>query len=443
LKFLYIVFIALLLTSCATKEEVLVKPILEVKEKIVQHEYIEDLKLIPQDVSFYTQNIQTTEIGSQREYEKDYFRIWNINESNLSIGDAMWAHKIYKVGNTYGENLQRLEQSFFDNMLLNANYEKYLSVNKKALSLNLLNIRAFPTDKVILRDPNKAGEGFPFDYLQNSTIAANKPLLISHYSKDREWVFVEASFAYGWVKSSEVVILDEKYTKLWQQAEQVHIVKDGVPIYSPNNEFLFHSRVGMMLALIGEDRDTYTVLTIAKYKENRPLYLKSKISKDITHKGKLAFNAQNIDKVINELSKSHYGWGGMYEQRDCSSTLRDFYASFAVWLPRNSYQQSLIGEVIKLDSLSDKDKVNYIKENAVAFRTLVYKKGHIGLYAGIVEGKIIIYQNVWGVKTQRDGVEGRFIIGKPIFSTLEVGSNLSDYDKDASMLHKLKSISTL
>jgi len=443
LKSLYIIFIALLLNSCATKEELIPKTALKTKKVEIQKEYIEDLKLIPQDVSFYTQNVQTTDMGSQVEYEKSYFRVWNINRSNLSVDDAMWAHKIYKVGNTYGENLQLLEQSFFDNALENANYENYLSVSKKALSLNLLNIRAFPTNKVILRDPRKAGEGFPFDYLQNSTISANKPLLISHYSKDREWVFVVSSFAYGWVKSSEVVVIDERYTKLWQQAKQIFITKDTVPIYSQNDEFLFHSRVGMMLPLIDEDKESYTVLTVTKYKENRPLYLKSKISKDIAHKGKLSFNASNIEKIINELSQSHYGWGGMYAQRDCSSTLRDFYAPFGIWLPRNSYQQSLVGEVINLNNLSDKEKLASIKKSAVAFRTLVYKKGHIGLYVGTIKNEVIIYQNVWGVKTKKDGVEGRFIIGKPIFSTLEVGSNLSDYDKDASMLHKLKSISTL
>jgi len=443
LKSLYIIFIALLINSCAVKEELEPKPIVKVKKVEIQKEYIEDLKIIPQDISYYTQNINATDIGSQVEYEKKYFRVWNIQESNLSVEDAMWAHKIYKVGNTYGENLQLLEESFFDNMLSNANYQNYLSVNKKALSLNLLNIRAFPTDKVVLRDPRKAGEGFPFDYLQNSSIAANKPLLVSHYSKDREWVFIEASFAYGWVKSSEIVIIDEKYTKLWQQAEQVYITKDAVPIYSQTDEFLFQSRIGMMLALIDEDKESYTVLTIAQYKQNRPLFLKSKISKSISTKGKLAFNTQNINKIINELSKSHYGWGGMYAQRDCSSTLRDFYAPFGIWLPRNSYQQSLVGEVKNLDSFTDKEKLKYIRENALAFRTLVYKKGHIGLYVGMIENEVIIYQNVWGVKTQKDGVEGRFIIGKPIFSTLEVGSNLSDYDKDASMLHKLKSISTL
>ena len=294
-----------------------------------------------------------------------------------------------------------------------------------------------------MRDPKKAGEGFPFDYLQNSSIAANKPLIISHYSKDKEWVFVESSFAFGWVKSNEIVVIDKQYTRLWQEAKQVFITKEGIPIYSSDNKFLFHSRVGMMLALIDEDESSYTVLTIAQYRQNRPLYLKSKISKEIASKGKLAFNSDNINKIITELSKSKYAWGGMYSERDCSSTLRDFYAPFGVWLPRNSYQQSLVGDVINLDLLSDIEKLRAIKKSGVAFRTLVYKRGHIGLYVGTIDDKVIIYQNVWGVKTKKNGVEGRFIIGKPIFSTLEVGSNLKDYDKNASMLHKLKSISTL
>ena len=435
---------ALLLSSCATKEkEIVVEPVIQIVETEIVEEYVKDLQVIPQDVSYYTKNIQSSDIGSEATYEKKYFRVWNVQKSALSLEEAMWAHRSYKVGDTYGENLQLLEQSFFDEALENSNYDNYLSVNAKALSLNLLNMRAFPTDKVVLRDPKKAGEGFPFDYLQNTTVAANKPLLISHYSKDKEWVFVESSFAFGWVKSNEVVVLDSKYTQLWQQAEQIFITKDGIPIYSSDNEFLFKSRVGMMLALIGEDKDDYVVLTIAKYKENKPLYLKSKISKNIANKGRLAFNKDNINKIITELSKSHYGWGGMYEARDCSSSLRDFYTPFGVWLPRNSYQQSIQGDIIDLESLKNSDKVSAIKENAIAFKTLVYKQGHIGIYVGTVDNQVVIYQNVWGVKTKKDDIEGRFIIGRPIFSTLEVGSNLTDYDKEASMLYKLKSISTL
>ncbi|MEJ2413870.1 MAG: glycoside hydrolase, partial [Sulfurimonas sp.] len=55
----------------------------------------------------------------------------------------------------------------------------------------------------------------------------------------------------------------------------------------------------------------------------------------------------------------------------------------------------------------------------------------------------IIFQNVWGVKTKKENREGRFLIAQPIFSTLEVGKNLKEFDPDASMLSQMKSINTL
>ena len=431
----------LLFSSCATKEKVSLEPETQV-QTIHTPQVIDDLVTIPQDVKFYTQKLKSSSF-SQEEFEKKYFRIWNIEKSPLSLHDAMWANRIYKVGDTYGENLQLLKQSFFDDLLKNANYDKYHTVNKKAVTIHLLNIRAMPTNEPVLRDPLQAGEGFPFDYLQNSTIAANKPVLISHYSKDKEWVFIESSFAYGWVKSKDIVEIADKYTKLWQQAEQVFITKDGIPIYSEDGEFLFKSRIGMMLALIDEDSDNYSVLTVGKYKNNKPLYIKSKINKKSAHKNSLKFNTQNINSILNEISKSNYGWGGIYGQRDCSSTLRDFYAPFGLWLPRNSSQQVKVGTIISVESLTKSEKLKIIKEKAIPFRTLIYKKGHIGVYVGTYNDKAIMYQNVWGVKTVKNAIEGRFIIGKPIFSTLQVGSNLKEFDSNSSMLADLKSLSTL
>jgi len=433
LKLLYIVLVSVLIVGCVQKSDV--KPEVEVEQ-------INDLALIPQDIKTYTSNTTFTQLGNQKLYEKEYFRVWN-NRSTYTLSDAMWAHRAYKAGNTYGENLQLLNSSFFSQMLEESNFKTFQTVNQSAVSLNNLNIRAFPTNRVVLLDPAKAGEGFPFDYLQNSTIAPNKPLFISHYSQNGEWVFVECSFTYGWVKRSEIAIIEDKYTDLWQKAQQVFITKDGESIYSQDNEFLFKSQVGMMLALISEDSTNYTVLSVSNYRNSKPLYLKSKISKSIANKGTLAFNAKNINTIINQISKTNYGWGGMYNQRDCSSTLRDFYAPFGLWLPRNSYQQSRVGERVMVEDLNDTQKIEFIKTHAIPFRTLIYKKGHIALYVGTVDNEIIIYQNVWGVKTKKENIEGRFIIGKPVFSTLEVGSNLKEFDKNSSMLKKLKSISTL
>ena len=448
MKYLSLVAIVLLLNSCTSQEVLVVKKepkIVEVPAlpKVNKKEYVEDLIKYSQNVATYTQNIDAKKLFSQEAYEKSYFSVWNTSGLRTSVDDAKWAHKRYKAGNTYGENLQLLKKDFFDAVLENANFKEYGLLNKKALTINTVNLRAMPSEKPVLLDPSKAGEGFPFDYLQNSLIAANKPLLISHYSKDGKWAFVESSFAFGWVKSRNIALIKDKYTQVWQRAEQVFVIKDGIPIYSQDGYFLFKSRVGMMFPLIGEEKESYTVLTIAKYKHEKPLYIESKISKDTLHKGILEFNTENINTIINEVSKTNYGWGGIYAQRDCSSTLRDFYAPFGLWLPRNSYKQSQVGKVISLDGLSKEEKIHIIKEKALPFRTLLYKQGHIMLYVGVNQDKIIVYQNVWGVKTKKDGIEGRFIIGRPIFSTLEVGSNLKNYDKNSSVLVKLKSLSIL
>jgi len=90
--------------------------------------------------------------------------------------------------------------------------------------------------------------------------------------------------------------------------------------------------------------------------------------------------------------------------------------------------------------MSDEEKIVTIKKYGVPFETLLYKQGHIVLYIGVFDGKIIIFQNVWGIKTIKDGIEGRFIIGKTIFSTLQTGSNLNTFDTNASLLKNLKSM---
>jgi cell wall-associated NlpC family hydrolase len=403
-------------------------------------EQVTDLKTIPQNVSVYTKNIDKGKISTETQFEKAYFSPWNIVAFDIPLDKAMWAYNVFTPKKSYGENLQHLNQSFFDKMLKKSNFKKYATVNKRALTLRHLNIRAFPTLRPLLKNPNEAGEGFPFDYLQNSTIEANKPLFVSHYSKDKEWVFVKSSFAYGWVKTRDIVFIDKKYTDMWQKAQQVFLTKDNQAVYSQDKDYLFRTHIGMMLALISDDNESNTVLTVDRYRANEPYYDRSILSKQISHNGLLAFNAQNINAIIKELLKVNYGWGGIYGQRDCSSTMRDFFAPFGVWLPRNSYKQSLVGQVINLEDMSNQEKITAIKKYGVAFETLLYRQGHIVLYAGIYHNKIIIFQNLWGIKTQKDGKDGRFIIGRSIFSTLEVGKNLRYFDKRGSLLSGLKSM---
>ena len=434
MRVLWIIFLTVFIVGCSTKSDVEVK--IEKGDS--------NLSIVPQNIRQYSSELDATSTKvSQSKFEKQYFSIWN---SPTTLGDkdsVQWAFNTFKFGKSYAENLQLHNQEFFDEMKNNSDFENYLSLNKRAISLKEVNVRAFPTDRPLLRDPQKAGEGFPFDYLQNSTVHANKPLLVTHYSKDREWVHIFSSFAYGWVKVNEITFLEKKYTDLWQKAEQILITKENEPIYSLNGEFLFKSKIGMMFALIDENETEYTVLTVSSYKSTQPLFLKSKISKQSANKGILSFSTENMDLIVDEMLESNYGWGGMYGQRDCSSTLRDLYTPFGIWLPRNSYQQSKVGDVLSLEELSDEEKITTIKEKAIPFKTLLYKKGHIVLYVGTFNDEIIVFQNTWGIRTKENGVEGRFIIGKTIFSTLFIGENLKDYDAEAGLLKNLTSMNTL
>jgi len=96
-----------------------------------------------------------------------------------------------------------------------------------------------------------------------------------------------------------------------------------------------------------------------------------------------------------------------------------------------------------LDGLDDDEKEQMIKQKAIPFQTLLYKRGHIMLYVGVYDNKPIILHNVWGIKTKKDGVYGRIIIGKTILSSLELGKYQKDYDENSSILRKLKSMNIL
>ena len=406
---------------------------------------IYDLVRIPQDVTYFSKNIKSKVpfYNIQKKYERDYFAIWNIDRPKESLNSVKWPFSSYCVGSSYAENFQPLKKKFFNTMLDSSNFKTFATINKKAITLKETNIRAYPTIKPLLKDPSLAGEGFPFDYMQNSTIAANKPIFISHYSKDREWAYIFSSFTSGWIKLDELVILDKKYTDKWQKAQQVRIVVEGVPIYGNDENFLFKSKVGMMFALVSEDDKTYTILTVSSYNGNKPLFIKSKIYKIIARKNVLNLNRDNLTNIINEVSVTNYGWGGIYGQRDCSSMLRDLFSPFGIWLPRNSYQQSKLGKVISFNGMSDEDKIKLIKEKAVPFQTLLYKKGHIVLYVGTYRDEVIVFHNTWGIKTKKDGVEGRVVIGRPLFSSLKLGKKQENYDEEAEILRNLKSMNIL
>lgn len=91
-------------------------------------------------------------------------------------------------------------------------------------------------------NPYSAGQGFPFDYNQNSSIKINTPILISHFSKDKAWAFIKTSSFYGWIDIRDIAYVDENFIKKFKTNNYAVAIKDKFNIYK--NYFIENIQLG-------------------------------------------------------------------------------------------------------------------------------------------------------------------------------------------------------
>ncbi len=429
-----IVVVSLLLTACV-----------KTPVRTDAGQPIEDLVKFPQSAGAYRDNIHSHPelMPVQQKYDALYFEPWSYKNPPFELESILWPFASYTYGRSYGENLQLLPEEWFVHMQEKGNFQAYGTFNKKAVSLCYLNLRNFPTHKPVFRDPSKAGEGFPFDYMQNSGVHANEPIFISHLSSDGEWAYVFTTYATGWTPLSTLAYIDEDVAETWKRSQQISFVAEHFPLTDLEGDFVLESRVGMRLPIISIEPTHYIALAITGGKEHSAIYTKVKVPLEMATRQTMNINQENMMRIVDLMLESKYGWGGLFEERDCSSMLRDLYAPFGVWLPRNSSEQSKVGRVVSLEDISLEEKKKRIIKEGVPFETLLYKKGHILLYLGEYEGEIVVMHNVWGIKTMHNGREGRTVIGRAVISSLDLGKERGDYDERKGILSQLRSMNIL
>ena len=380
---------------------------------------------IKQDASFYNELKIKNDSLLQDDFFNRYYAPWLKKDFLGKKEEHLWPFKTYTSNKEYyGNNRVIVQNDFFEKMKNLAYFDNYKKINKKAITVKYSNMRAFPTDQPLFLNFNKAGEGYPFDYLQTSSVAPNKPIIVSHYSKDRRYAYVSSSFTSGWIKNTDFAFIDDKSIEIWLNNKNAFITQDNIPIYNQYNDFIFKLRIGMILP-IKEDK----IIVANRLNNGKAELLYSKLDPTIYS---LEFlKLKMVPKIINKLLNVKYGWGGLYENRDCSSTIRDLFIPFGYWLPRNSSNQSQFGRVILLENLSIEEKIKTIKREAIAYKTLIYKQGHIVLYIGVDKNKdIVVMQNIWGISTVTpSGKDGRLIIGQNIISPLNIGEDLPYFNK--------------
>lgn len=406
--------------------------------------------------------------GNKNAFLKSYFAVWNTRNQSVSNNEIIEFFS-YKdmVKNTpcIGENYDELANKIVLAIKQNIAIDKH-KIGKNiqlGITLKTTNIRVFPTNEFCFKNVRNAGEGYPFDYFQNSTLWAAAPVSILAVSNDKLWYFINSHNNKGWVKASEIALITLEEAQQIQQLNFLTPINDNIVVngkFSSSKVFL-----GSVFPSKKINGNQY-ILFPKKNKKNYVYFEPILITNKNFASFPISFSAKNVKHILNELLHHKYTWGGLNEGRDCSSTLKDFFTPFGLWLPRNSKQQKNARNKLTLQG-SNKDKITSILNNGIPFLSTIYKPGHIVLYLGKSKnGTPIVFQNVWGIKayykhkklnefaskktryglfgihSKNNIVNTRFIIGKAVITNIEPSKKLDNF-KNLSTESFLNNFTTL
>ena len=406
---------------------------------------IADLREIPQNCraalghGFADRTLIAPDVQTQlaREYRQVILSPWRDGYLPRSAGEVGAFFDKYARNPDCGENLVPRDAAWAGKMLPEANLAGYPNCRRRAITVRNTSIRQLPTAECVFRPPGK-GQGYPFDQLQESALWANTPLFVAHVSAGGAWAWAESSFAAGWAPAADVAFVDDAMVDAWRRHPLAAIVRDGVSLRTPDGAFITTEHIGAVLPLAdasvaagagggdgAQPAAGLEVLAAARMPDGLAKALRVRLQPGQAEMFPVPATTARLADLADRMIGQSYGWGGLYEQRDCSAMTRDLFAPLGLYLPRNSSEQARSGKVIPLGGMSGQTRQRLILRDGVPMLTLLGAPGHIMLYLGQRDSKALIMHNTWGVKVREPGGdEGYKLIGRCCITTLAPGAEL-------------------
>ena len=398
---------------------------------------LEDLERIPQDAAAFIPAGGIAVPGSEERRLNDlndyWYGPWERTQPEICTPEEFgWAAESFRKQPTFGPNLLEVSVSTLEAVIGNAQLDLYPSRAARAIAVRNSSLRALPSMDPFFRDFRRAGEGYPFDYNQNSAVWAGTPLFVSHVSLDGRFVAAESPYTCGWIDTRDIAYVDDEFVASYRSKDLAAIVKDRTPIGNDGTGYLFEGRVGMLLPTEASTEPEARLLAPVADEERRASITRVALGAGEFSRVPLPFTGERLAAVINEIIGQPYGWGGMGGHRDCSSTVLDVLVPFGLPLPRNSGRQAVAGRSVDLDQLTEAEKEERILGEAAPFRTLLNLPGHVMLYLGAYEGAPVAFHTIWGLRTESaDGSNpGRHVIGKSVITSLSPGKDLDTLSRN-------------
>jgi hypothetical protein len=458
-----------------------------------QQHAVADLENLSQNPSDYLKHNANTPVMTPGEQAVQFaalkvyhFAPWRQSTPTHSKEDAFWGATAYPHTLGYAENLLPWTKSAMAKLVARQSTETYPSMAKHAITVRSSSLRVLPTNKPYFFNPALPGEGYPFDYFQNTSVHAGTPIFISHSSVAGKWLFAETAYASGWILANDVAYVTSEQEQMVMSGTLHAMMRDDVAFKTTEGHYLStgfiggifskvkgmeaanppvmltkevnaakakraSARKGLFEAMTGikcsdakfnaiitnhsiSQPKSYVYLLIPSRKPNgQAEFFNVPVWTEQVAEIPAPITPRAMAELAQHVIGQRYGWGGSHLDRDCSSTVRDLFIAFGVWLPRNSSTQAETGEqVISLKGLTASDKQDLIIENGIPFFSLIGMQGHIGLYLGYepVTNMPIMLHDIWGVRTFNADRESRAIIGRICITTLRPGEERRDVKKD-------------
>jgi len=253
-----------------------------------------------------------------------------------------------------------------------------------------------------------------FDELQNSSFDVGTPLTVLHTSPDGKWCYVVSPSSSGWVRTDEVALCNrEEFNRYLKQTDFVVVISPKADIFlNPVlTDYYDYVRMGTRFPAIKNTESSIVEVIVPFRLSDGSLSQKTAyLHREDVNFGYLSYTPRTIIEQGFRLINTPYGWGGMYGEQDCSEFLQEIFATVGILLPRNSSVQSKVGVLVgEFDKKSSgEERLRLLSEKAVGGITVLYLKGHIMLFLGIVDGKPYAIHAIWAYR-QHSGFEKDYI----------------------------------
>lgn len=405
-----------------------------------------DMSVFPQDLNAYAQRAgadrllltpETQAFHDQR-YNRMFFSAWGQRRTTVPASEVFQPIRKDGKARGYAENLLPWDQTRWTALVANCNRGSYPSRADRAITVHNTSLRAMPTLRPRFGNPATAGNGFPFDYFQVTSLPAGFPVFVAHASRDGAWLYVETALTSGWVPAADVGIVDEAFVRAYQRGTYAAIINDDVAVTGPDGLSLGTVHVGAMLPLEGLYGDALRVFFPVREANGRAAMVPVTLFGADAAQKPLPITPGKVAEIGNRFMGQAYGWGGLHDDRDCSSTLRDLFTPFGVWLPRHSAAQAKMGRYVDFSRLSSEGKESRILAEATPFMTVLWLKGHITLYVGEWQGRAAMFHNAWGLRIQENGKDARFILGRALVTSTNPGAELPNRKPGSGLIDRMQ-----